>query len=131
MVPRQHSTYCKIGIVNVNESMQDSRLSEVNENRNAMLCTTGGSHTSRRQADKPKKYLFAICKAAIYRKKERLKASTTEHCTQNVKRHAVLSEWGARSRRYWGIVSTAVFTPRSRGCSEVMFVRAAEAAALL
>eukprot|EP00965_Chrysotila_dentata_P095395 3153466-Pleurochrysis_carterae.AAC.1 len=34
----------------------------------------------------------------IYRKKERLKASTTEHCTQHVRRHAVLSEW-ARQRR--------------------------------
>eukprot|EP00965_Chrysotila_dentata_P148471 4902106-Pleurochrysis_carterae.AAC.1 len=88
-----------------------------------MLCATGGSHTNRHQADTPKNFLFTIRKAGtmtMYQKKElQLKASTTKYCAQNVRKNAVLRRVGgvnvipgsARSRR-WGIVSTAVCTPR-------------------
>eukprot|EP00965_Chrysotila_dentata_P129557 4283014-Pleurochrysis_carterae.AAC.1 len=87
-----------------------------------MLCTTGGLHTSRHEADKPKKLVFAICRHDDNISKERAAKSKynrtlrTEckkaRCAKASGRVNVVPD-SAHSRR-WGITSTAVCTPRSR-----------------
>eukprot|EP00965_Chrysotila_dentata_P244593 6206066-Pleurochrysis_carterae.AAC.2 len=86
----------------------------------AMVCATGVSRPSRHQADKPKWFSFAICKAGTM---------TIRYAKAS--RGVDVVPDGARSSRQ-GVNSTAVCTPRSLSrCLQPLFARAAAAATLI